>query len=78
MKYHVDMKLVYEATDPEDTQIKLKETLKKIIMDNDLDIFLKNPDNSGYDRLVKEPIPQKHITQLNNRKPSNQKLFNRF
>ena len=78
MKYHVDMKLVFEATDPNDTQIKLKQVLSKILMAKDLDIFLKNPDDSGYARVIKNKEDVKHITQLSMRLPSNQRLFNRF
>ena len=78
MKYHVDMKLVFEANDPEDTQIKLKQVLSKILLTEDLDIFLKNPTDSEYTRIKKDPEDVKHITQLSNRKPSNQRLFNRF
>ena len=54
MKYHVDIKLVYEATDPNDTQIQLKETLKQIIDQTGLDIFLKRPGLEKYNRVVKE------------------------
>lgn len=78
MKYHVDMKLVFEATDPNDTQIKLKQVLSKILLTQDLDIFLKNPYEPGYARIKKDPKDVKHITQLSMRKPPNQRLFNKF
>ena len=78
MKYHIDLKFVIEATDPDDTQIKLKQILSKILLTEDLDIFLKNPSEPGYARLKKEPKDVTHITQLSMRKPSNQRLFNKF
>ena len=51
MKYHIDLKFVYEAIDDNETQIQLKETLKQIIDKPGLDIFLRDPGSRRYDRV---------------------------
>jgi len=51
-KFAVDVKLVFNAVDPNDTQIKLKQVLKQIMDIPDLDIFLREPNVDRYDRLT--------------------------
>jgi len=51
-KYKIDVKLVYETRDINETHTKLKQTLKQIIDTPGLTIFLKEPNNNRYDKLV--------------------------
>ena len=53
MKYHVDVKLVFESLDKEHTDKQLKHVMGKIINEPFLDIFLKNPGSTEYARLTK-------------------------
>ena len=52
MKYHIDIKLVYETRDINETHIKLKNTLKQITNNPGLDVFIKEPITGRYDRVT--------------------------
>ena len=53
MKYQVDVKFVFDEDNPNKTQKRLKQTLKKIMNIPGLDIFLRHPADNRYDRVMK-------------------------